>query len=98
MMILAEDVVQETVAIVIENGYADDLTDIEAEKLGRDPFLIAYALADSGHRTVVTTEVSKPRRTRANRHIPDVCRDFNVPCCNTFDLVRALDFRTGGTP
>lgn len=83
------------VRFVATSGYAPDLADDELEKLGRDPFLIAYALADQGNRTVVTTEVSKPRRIRANRHIPDVCADFGVPCLNTFDLVAALDFKTG---
>src|ERR1035437_1450714 len=29
---------------VVSEGYANDLTDDEVEKLGRDPFLIAYAL------------------------------------------------------
>ena len=82
--------------MVIEEGYADDLTDVEIEKLGRDPFLIAYALADLGNRSVVTTEVSKPSRIRANRHIPDVCDSFDIPIphCDTFELIRALDFRT----
>lgn len=79
---------------VIANGYAPDLTDEEIEKVGRDPFLIAYALADAGNRTIVTTEVSKPRRLRANRHIPDVCTSLGVLCCNTFDLTTALNFRT----
>lgn len=79
---------------VIANGYAPDLTDEEIEKVGRDPFLIAYALADVGNRTIVTTEVSKPRRVRANRHIPDVCASLGVPCLNTFDLTTALNFRT----
>jgi hypothetical protein len=30
---------------VVNNGYAPDLTDVEVEAIGRDPFLIAYALA-----------------------------------------------------
>ena len=96
VMVLDEEVTQEAVATVIEDGYAKDLTDDEVEKLGRDPFLIAYALMDIGHRCVVTTEVSKPRKTRANRRIPDVCDSFDIPIphCNTFELVRALDFRT----
>jgi len=80
---------------VASDGYAPDLTDDELEKIGRDAFLIAYAMADLGNRTIVTTEVSKPRRLRANRHIPDVCTDFDVPCCDSFELTAALDFTTG---
>lgn len=79
---------------VIQTGYAADLTDDEIEQLGRDPFLIAYALASSANRCVVTTEVSKPSRTRQNRHIPDVCNSLGVNCCNTFAMIRALGFKT----
>jgi hypothetical protein len=44
--------------------------DDEVEKVGRDPFLIAYALADLAVRTVVTTEVSRPSGQRANDSWP----------------------------
>lgn len=91
---LDEDVDITMVRYLTTKGYAHDLTDVELEKLGRDPFLIAYALADPGNRTIVTTEVSKPKRIRANRHIPDVCVDFGVQCYNTFELTAALDFKT----
>ncbi|MBI4556278.1 MAG: DUF4411 family protein [Candidatus Hydrogenedentes bacterium] len=94
-LLLKEDADSTLVSRVINEGYAPDLTDDEVEKLGRDPFLVAYALAGPGGRCVVTTEGSKPKRVRANRHIPDVCRDLGIACCNTFELVRALDFRTG---
>ena len=83
------------VSRVIEQGYATDLTDDEVEKVGRDPFLVAYALVAPGDRCVVTTEASKPARRRANRHVPDVCKDLGLRCCNTFEFVRALDFKTG---
>src|SRR5215469_15480186 len=63
---------------VVNNGYAHDLTDDEIEKLGRDPFLIAYALAGED-RCVVTTENSKPTKIRHNRKIPDVCAALNLP-------------------
>lgn len=82
------------VSRVITEGYAPDLQDHEIEKLGRDPFLIAYAEALDGDCTIVSTEVSRPSRQRANRHIPDVCRDLAVDSCNTFELTRRLDFRT----
>ena len=76
------------------DGYAPDLTDVEVEAIGLDPFLITYALHDRQNRCVVTTEVSKPRRTRHNRHIPDVCNTLGVQCINSFGLVRVLDFST----
>jgi hypothetical protein len=93
-LLLDEDVDIGMVRRVMTQGYAPDLTDDEIEKLGRDPFLIAHALAHAGNRSVVTTEVSKPKKVRANRHVPNVCDDFGVPCFNTFQLTTALDFRT----
>ena len=79
---------------VTEVGYAPDLTDIEVDKVGRDPFLIAYGIVDLAGRTVVTTEKSKPKSQRANRKIPDVCAAFSVPCCHSFVFNKALNFRT----
>jgi len=64
------------------------------EKLGRDPFLIAYALVDVENRTVVTTEVSSTKKRRANRRVPDVCKDFNIECIDTFKLTSELVFST----
>lgn len=94
VLLLDEDVHEAIVARVTEEGYAADLSDDEIEKIGRDPFLIAYALAVPGQRCVVSNESSRPSRIRANRHVPDVCDDFNVPRRNTFELIRALNFST----
>ena len=93
-MLLDEEVDGELVSSVVERGYAPDLADDEVEKIGRDPFLIAYALVAPNLRRIVTTEVSRPTRQRANRHIPDVCRSVGVQCVDTFHFLRALDFRT----
>ena len=92
-MVLDESFIPGLLTRVIERGYAPDLTDSEIEEIGADPVLIAYALADPSNRCVVTMETSKPSRQRANRHIPDVCRDFDIRCINTFQLIRELDFR-----
>lgn len=80
---------------VVSRGYAPDLGDDEVEKIGRDPFLIAYALADLADRTVVTTEVSRPSAQRANRKVPDVCQAVGAVSCGPFALNKALGFRTG---
>ena len=82
---------------VLEKGYGSDLTDAELGTIGRDPFLISYALANA-NRIVVTTEVSKPNQKRQNRKIPDVCEQFNVPCLNTFQMTRALGWKTNWKP
>ena len=80
---------------VVNDGYAPHLTDDEVEKIGRDPFLIAYALASPADRCVITTEVSRPSAQRSNRKIPDVCSALGVQCFGPFVLNRNLGFRTG---
>jgi len=91
---LGEEVKIDFVRKVTEEGYAQDLSDIEVEEIGRDPFLIAYALVNPSERFVVTTEVSKPKRKRANRHVPDVCDQLGIQHCNTYEFLKAMDFRT----
>ena len=91
---LEEEVDVLLVSQVIDEGYAFDLTDDEVEKIGRDPFLIAYALSAPNDRCVVTTEHSRPSRQRANRHLPDVCREFGIDSYTTFEFVRNLNFST----
>lgn len=75
--------------------YGNALTEAEIEVVGRDPFLIAAALADTENRCVVTAEVSKPGRVGANRHIPDVCVACAVSCATPIELLTALNFSTG---
>lgn len=78
----------------VKTGYGTDLTDDEILKLGRDPFLLAYALTDASNHRIVTTEVSKPSRTRANRHLPDSANSLDIQTRTTFQFLRELDFRT----
>lgn len=93
-LLFDEQVDVSLVSRVTDEGYADDLTEDEVEEIGRDPFLIAYALASIRDRYIVTTEVSKPSRQRANRHVPDVCDDFGISHCNTFKFVKDMRFST----
>jgi hypothetical protein len=53
---LEEEVDIELVRKVTEQGYGEDLSDIDIEKIGRDPFFIAYALANPAERIIVTTD------------------------------------------
>jgi hypothetical protein len=76
-------------------GYASDLTDDEMLQLGRDPFLIAYAMASPKDRCVVTNEVSAPGKKRQNRRVPDVCATMGVSCCDPFTMMKSLGFKTG---
>lgn len=93
-LVLDEKVNASFVQSVITKGYAANLTDTETEQLGRDPFLVAYAMVDPENRMVVTSEVSKPTLTRQNRRLPDVCKTMGVQSCNPFALNRALQFST----
>nr|VFJ90749.1 MAG: protein of unknown function (DUF4411) [Candidatus Kentron sp. LFY] len=93
-LLFREEADPELVAAVTIEGYGEDLSDMEIETIGRDPFLISYALADKKNRTIVTTEVSRPGKKRANRKIPDVCRDLEIRYINNFQLLNELDFRT----
>ena len=79
---------------IINEGYAPDLNEVELETIGKDPFLISYAMADVKNRIVVTNEVSKPSKKRQNRKVPDVCDHFNIQWCNVYELLRELDFTT----
>jgi len=97
-LLFDEDVDPNLVAQVINDGYAPDLTDDEVLQLGRDPFLIAYALESPADRCVVTTEVSSPRKQRQNRRIPDVCATMGIICCHTFNMTKTLGFKTGWKP
>lgn len=91
-IILAEPTNGQSVRQVTANCYAPDLDDVEVEKVGRDPFLIAAAL-QAADRVVVTREVSSPRKMRANRKVPDACAIAGVPSIDDFELWRRLDFR-----
>jgi hypothetical protein len=93
-LVFQEDADLLTVQRVVDDGYAKSLTDTEIEQIGRDPFLIAYAMMDMSAHVVVTLEVSAPSKIRHNRKIPDVCKTFGVECCTPFELNQRLKFST----
>jgi hypothetical protein len=92
-LLLDGDVAMMTVQLVLDHGYAKDLTDDELITIGKDPFLIAPAVGDPD-RVVVTSEKSKPKAQRANRTIPDVCDSLGVRWITPFQLNVELDFKT----
>jgi len=93
-LLFEEEAEQDLVARITYGGYLNNPTDDELEEIGRDPFLISYALKDHQNRSIVTTENSKPSRMGANRHIPDVCNSFGIRCINNFELIREINFST----
>jgi len=94
ILTLDEEVELDVVRKVVTEGYAHDLTDDEVELLGRDPILIAYALADKENRCVVTLEVFSSNNWRYKKKIPNICKFFSIKCINTFELTRVLGFKT----
>jgi hypothetical protein len=88
---LNENIPVSVIRHVIDIGYAPDLTDVEVDEIGKDPFLIASALSGT-ERVVVTVEVSKPSKKRQNRKLPDVCQTFGIKSINPFELYRLLKF------
>jgi len=91
-LMLDEEPTPDVVETVLSNGYGQDLTDSDLEKIGQDGVLIAYALA-AAERTVVTKETSRPAAQRGNRKIPDVCGALGVPWIRDFDFYKTLDFK-----
>ena len=94
-LILDEEPDDDLVDRVLIEGYGENLTDSDLEKIAQDPFLIAYALA-AEDRVVVTKETPRPRAQRANRKIPDVCDTLNLKWMTDFELYRILEFTTAG--
>jgi hypothetical protein len=93
-LLLEEAVDIDVMQAVVSNGYAPDLNDVELEAIGRDPFLIAYALAKPDQRCVVTVENKRPGAQRHKRKIPDVCITMGVQWCGPFDFTRRLGWNT----
>jgi hypothetical protein len=94
-LLLSEQAEEILVRRAVSVGYAPDLTDDELEQIGRDPFLLSYALAAPSERCIVTAEVSKPKRIRQNRHLPDVCKTLGLNWCDFVAMIKALKFHTG---
>lgn len=55
-----------------------------------DGWLVAYAKAEN--LKVVTMEVSDPK-AKSKVPIPIICREFQVSCCNTFQMLRELNIQ-----
>lgn len=83
---------------VVARGYAADLDALELAQVNGDAFLVSHALCQPADRTIVTFEVSRPTKSRANRKVPDVCATFGIASCTLFQMVDALDFTTDWTP
>jgi hypothetical protein len=54
-----------------------------------DAFIVAYALADTNNRIVVTQEISEPNRKNKIK-IPEACNALNIQFVNTIDMFRQM--------
>ena len=86
-----EEVSQDCVERVLQEGYGENLSEQEIRRIGMDAHLIAYAI-ERDDVVIVTRETSQPDRQRANRKIPDVCAMFDVCCIDDSALYRMLEF------
>lgn len=93
-ILLADNVTPALVTQVMLNGYSLDLTEVQLQSIGQDPFLVAHALKDAANRCVVTHEVSAPSKAAHNRKIPDACNSVGVKHCTPFQMMSELGFRT----
>ncbi len=98
-LLLDESPAAEDLARVFSGGYGfgrfPGLQQLEGIQNGAQ--LVASALMNDSARRVVTrgrrqsAEGTLPRPR--NRKIPLVCRQLDIPCIDTFELIRELDFR-----
>ncbi len=95
VMVLQETVDSALLNRVLEKGYGPDMTEADIEKIGRDGFLVAYALAAPDNRTVITKENSKPTAQKGNRKVPDVCDAVGVKWKRDFPVFKELGFKIG---
>lgn len=80
--------------VMKDSYFIADPADDKLDRMGADPYLISYGLADPDKRVIATTEKSKPRARGANRKVPDLCTAFGIRSINAFALIQELDFRT----
>lgn len=93
-LLLNESADPTLVVRAINDGYQGQsplFDDIQHAKYGKDPFLIAYALA-ARERTVVTREVSSRKKRLGSTKLPDACDDCGVEWITDFELYRRLNF------
>ena len=90
-LILDEEVDAELLDMVLTQGYGEDLSEVDVEKIGNDAFLIAYALAEPD-RVVVQRNLETERAAELGRFLtyarPWVCH------ADDFELYRSLNFST----
>ena len=95
-LLLDEEFDSDLLKRITYGGYTKNPTEDDLVTMGRDPFLLSYALKEPDNRTIVTMEVSKPTKEGANRRIPDVAKEpeFKLRCIDLFQMTAELKFST----
>jgi Domain of unknown function (DUF4411) len=62
---------------------------------GADPWIIAHALSDEGHGTVVSHE-ARLDKSALRPKIPNVCHDLGIGCIGLPAMLKELKFKFGG--
>ena len=91
-LLLDESYAESLLDRVMNEGYGLQLTDVNLEIIGADPYLISYGLVDPANRTIISEEKSEPNRQGANRKVPDVCAQLKVMSGNLNTLKEAVDY------
>lgn len=77
--------------------YGDWLNEKELDIISTaDPYLAIHALDLKNQgisACIVTAEVTKPKRVRTNRKIPDICASMNIQCVNIHFFLQVLNFK-----
>ena len=82
-LVLAQNVDRALLNKVLDTAYAPDLTEVELDEAGCDPFLVAYGLMRPC-RAIVTKEISKPTKERGRRKLPDACGIMRIDSMTDF--------------
>jgi hypothetical protein len=96
VLLLKETVEPSILQYVLDTSYGLNLNDVEIIRIGKDPFLVAYAYNHSD-RCVVTQEITQSGKHRANTKLPDACKKVGVKCISAARFLDVLDFRTDWT-
>lgn len=94
-LLLDEEVEMDALNRLLDEQYGTELTMADLTKIGKDPFLIYFAKADRQDRIVLSRENSAPKKQRANRKVPDICKALEIECITDHKMIRRLDFRIG---
>lgn len=78
-----------TWANTMKNQYAPSALHSFLDAMRADAFLIAYSLADTNNRIIVTQEISAPLSKNSIK-IPDACNAMNVKSINTIAMFRQI--------